>query len=237
MIVLDRKFKVGINDLLFSPFFLIRYYLYQSISENAGLLNGKMLDFGCGTKPYKHLFNHVSDYIGVDFEGGGNVYEKKDVEFFYNGHQLPFDDHTFDSALATEVFEHIFNIDEILGEINRVLKPGGRLLLTCPFLWPEHEQPWDYARYSSFGIKALLEKHGFRVIKQGKTGNYIVGIYQLFVLFIYYLIPKVPVLYHIAFLTITLPFSIVTGLLAIILPKKLLRKDLYLNNVLVVEKG
>jgi len=125
MKALDRKFQVGLYDFLFTPFFTIRYHLHKGVAANAGILQGKLLDFGCGSKPYQHLFSHINEYIGVDFEGGGNPYEKNNVDFYYDGHHLPFENQTFDSALATEVFEHIFNIDEILGEIHRVLKPGG----------------------------------------------------------------------------------------------------------------
>ena len=70
--------------------------------------------------------------------------------------------------LCNQVLEHVFNPQEFLGELGRVLARGGRLLLTVPFVWDEHEQPFDYARYSSFGLKALLEQHGFRVLQHRK---------------------------------------------------------------------
>jgi SAM-dependent methyltransferase len=69
------------------------------------------------------------------------------------------------------VLEHVFNPDDFLNEVNRVLKPSGKLLLTVPFVWDEHEQPYDYARYSSFGLRSLLEKHGFSIVKHEKVGG------------------------------------------------------------------
>jgi SAM-dependent methyltransferase len=233
---LSQKFLVSHWDLAFNPFYFIRDLLYRSIRAHANQLTGHLLDFGCGSKPYQHLFTHTKTYTGVDFEGGGNPYEKTRVDVYYDGKHLPFETNHFDSVLATEVFEHLFNLDEILQELKRVLKPGGKMLITCPFLWPEHEQPWDFARYSSFGIKALLERHGFQVVVQEKTGNYLLCVHQLIVLYIYYLIPKIPVLYHLLYLVITLFFTLLTLLLQLVLPKKLKRNDLYLNNVLVVQK-
>jgi len=67
-----------------------------------------------------------------------------------------------DGVFSSETFEHIFNLEEIIKEINRVLKKEGLLLATCPFLWPEHEVPYDYARYTSFAMKNLLEKKWIR---------------------------------------------------------------------------
>ena len=58
--------------------------------------------------------------------------------------------------MCNQVLEHVFNPDDFVREIARVLKPGGALLLTVPFVWNEHEQPYDYARYSSFGLRAFL---------------------------------------------------------------------------------
>ena len=72
-------------------------------------------------------------------------------------------------VVANEVFEHVFNPLDFLGVIKRVLRPGGMLLMTVPFVWDEHEQPYDFARYSSFGIKSVLEKNGFEIIAQRKT--------------------------------------------------------------------
>jgi hypothetical protein len=64
-------------------------------------------------------------------------------------------------------------------ESYRVLKKGGRLLLTTPFMWEEHEQPYDFGRYSSFGLRAILERNGFEIIEHRKTLNDFRAIFQL----------------------------------------------------------
>ncbi|MBK8311763.1 MAG: class I SAM-dependent methyltransferase [Chitinophagaceae bacterium] len=110
---------------------------------------------GCGSKPYKSLFN-VNEYVGVDYHGQGHSHENEQIDVFYDGVLLPFPDNYFDSVFSTEVFEHVFNLEEMILEIKRVMKPGAKILVTCPFAIPEHEQPNDYARYSSFGLKHLF---------------------------------------------------------------------------------
>lgn len=233
---IEEKFKISFWHIFFNPYFIIRGKLYQAISKHASKLSGNFMDFGCGTKPYQHLITKVSKYTGVDFKGGGNNYKNTKVDVYYDGHTLPFEDDTFDSSLATEVLEHIFNPDEILSEINRVLKPEGLLLITCPFFWPEHEQPWDYARYTSFGIKHLLEINGFEIVSQEKTGNFPLCITQSIVLYIYMFIPKVPVIKQILFLIFCFPFHVFGLLFNAVVPKRLRRKDFYLNNILLVRK-
>lgn len=233
---IEEKFLLGWSDIFHNPYYIIRSGLYNSIKYHASELKGTLLDFGSGTKPYESLFTQITKYVGVDFEGGGNDYKNRKVDVFYDGKTLPFDDNTFDNILSTEVIEHVFNPDEIFKELFRVLKPGGFILITCPFLWPEHEQPWDYARYSSFGIKHLFEKHHFEVIKQDKTGNTISGIIQMIVLYIYMFIPKIPVLKQVLFFIFCMPFHILNGLLNVILPGRMKRKDLYLNNVVLAQK-
>ena len=129
-------------------------------------LKGRLLDVGCGSKPYQELFA-VDDYIGLDIDNEA-MRNRKIADYFYDGTTFPFNDNEYDSVLCNQVLEHVFNPDEFLSEIKRVLKPGGRLLLTVPFVWDEHEQPHDYARYSSFGLKALIDKNGFNVIEYKK---------------------------------------------------------------------
>ena len=77
------------------------------------------------------------------------------------------------------MIEHIDNLDDILDEINRVLKAGGLFLITTPFVWNENELPHDYARYTSCGLTKLLHKHGFKVISFTKSCNYIEILYQM----------------------------------------------------------
>ena len=130
-------------------------------------LTGAVLEVGCGRKPYRARVA-ATRYVGVDVEteatrGYG------DVDVFYDGRTLPFATASFDGVLCSQVLEHVFTPEEFLREIARVLRPGGRLVLAVPFAWDEHEQPNDFARYSSFGLRALLERTGFNVVVQRKS--------------------------------------------------------------------
>lgn len=233
---IEEKFTISFWDIFYNPYYIIRSRLYKAVENNVERMHGSLLDFGCGSKPYEHLFAHVTDYKGVDFKGGGNNYKNTKIDVYYDGTTLPFDDGKFDNALATEVMEHVFNPEQILSELNRVLKPGGKLLITCPFNWPEHEQPWDYARYSSFGIKYLLEKNGFEIIHQEKTGSFFLCIIQMIVLYFYMLIPKIPVVLQLFFFIFCFPFYLIGLSLHAILPLNIARQDMYLNNIVLAKK-
>lgn len=163
---------------LFKSDYIVRKCIYDFIKENTHLIKGKFMDFGCGEKPYKSLFN-VKEYIGVDVKDSGHPKESKSADIFYDGHTIPINDNYFNSALATQCFEHIFNIDEIISEINRVLKPKGILLITLPLIWEEHEIPFDFFRYTEYGIKELLIKNGFDIISIQKSESYKNALHQM----------------------------------------------------------
>lgn len=224
------------NPNIIYPAYLTRNRLLKVIAENANDLQGVMMDFGCGSKPYKSLF-HVEKYVGVDFENPGHSHVKEQIDVFYDGKTLPFENNYFDSVFSSEVFEHIFNLDEILKEIHRVLKPGGKMFMTCPFSICEHEVPHDFARYSSFAIKYLLEKNGFQIIRQYKTGNNVETIYQLWLMYIHqHITPyvrKIPILRSVfRFVTYT-SLNCFALFFSSILPN---RQDLYLNNAVLCKK-
>lgn len=163
----EPSFPIG---LFINDFYIPRRGLYKFIKNNSGFINGKVLDVGCGLKPYKNLFGY-KEYIGIDVENEGHSHAKEDIDFYYDGKILPFENNSYDNAVCFEVLEHVFDPDLFLTEINRVLKPKGHLLMTTPFIWNEHEIPNDYGRYSSYGIKYLLEKNGFELIKHVKILN------------------------------------------------------------------
>ena len=219
------------------PFYLIRQGILKKIIPLSKKLTGNILDFGCGSKPYLQYFSHAQKYTGLDIHKSGHLHEDEQIDVFYDGKTIPFEDNHFDAVFSSEVFEHIFNLPEVLPEIHRVLKPGGKLLFTCPFAWPEHEVPYDYARYSSYGIKYLIEQQGFKVLEQHKTGHFFEVIMQYLIFYIFCLLPKKPsFLYYFFHQLFILPFLLFTLFISLIMPKKIKRKDLYFNNVLLVEK-
>jgi ubiquinone/menaquinone biosynthesis C-methylase UbiE len=168
-----KKVSKDFNPSIIHPLYIVRKNLYRGVAKYAPQLTGKMMDFGCGEKPYKSLFNNISEYTGVDYDGEGHKHDKEEIDIYYDGKTIPFPGNTFDSILTTEVLEHIFNVEDILKELCRVLKPSGKILITIPFAWMEHEAPVDFGRYTSFGMKSLLERNGFKILALEKTTNYI----------------------------------------------------------------
>jgi SAM-dependent methyltransferase len=162
-----EQFNPSIIGLFINPFYFARRAIYKNIKLYSENINGITLDIGCGSKPYAKLFN-TEKYIGIDIEVSGHNHKDSPVDIFYDGITIPFKDNYFDSIVCFEVLEHVFNPEGFLKEANRVLKPGGSAVFTVPFLWDEHEQPYDYARYTSFGLRHLFEKNGFLVLNNKK---------------------------------------------------------------------
>lgn len=226
-------FQPTLFGLFFNPFFIIRRGLYQKVALYSRYMRGRLLDFGCGSKPYKPLFN-VDEYIGTDIEVSGHDHTNEDIDVYYDGKTLPFAAESFDGIFSSEVFEHLFNLPDILDELNRVLKPGGHMLITLPFVWDEHEIPYDYARYTSFGITHLLGEHGFSVVASQKTTNYVATIFQMWGAYVYqHIFPKNKII-RIALTPLFITPITVFGLaLSTILPRNM---NFFHNNVLVVQK-
>lgn len=228
-----QSFQPGILAIFTNPFFFLRRGLYRHIKIQAKKLDGILLDFGCGRKPYKNLFQ-VDQYIGVDIEQSGHSHEISQIDVYYDGKTIPFTDGYFDSVLCSEVFEHVFEINDILLEINRVMKKNGKILITVPFVWNDHEVPYDFGRYSTYGIKYLLEKHGFRVISIDKSTNFFETICQLWVLYIYHLFKTKSAIWNSIFTLLFIsPFTILGIILSAVFPK---RNDLYHNSIVLAEK-
>lgn len=192
-----------------------------------------MLDFGCGRKPYRNLFINVSEYIGLDMQKTGHDHSLSEIDVFYDDKTIPFEDESFDAIFSGEVFEHIFNLEEVLDELYRVLKKDGKMLITIPFLWGEHEQPYDFARYTSFAIKYILEKKGFQIITAEKVGKATEAILQLYTTYLHSFFPRNNYLRVLLTLLFIFPIHFFGGLFTLVLPTN---KDIYFNNVVLVQK-
>lgn len=228
-----EQFRPTFLSFFLNPYYFIRRGLLEGIKSNAKEMRGKLLDFGCGNKPYKDLFI-VDQYIGLDISKSGHDHKDEDIDVYYDGKRIPFNDKYFDCLFSSEVFEHIFNLEEIIKEINRVLKLNAKILLTIPFVWDEHEKPFDFARYTSFGIKFLLEKNGFRVIDIKKSTNNIETIFQMWNTYLYQRIfPENKYIKFLLTLFIITFFNISGLIISKILPKDY---NFYLNNIVIAVK-
>lgn len=134
----------------------------------SNVTNSNILDFGCGDSRYKKYINDTNNYIALDIEISGHDKNNKNYDVLWDGNKLPFKNKKFELILMTEVLEHVHNVEKTLLEIRRVLKIGGKLLITTPFIWPEHEKPFDFQRYTSFGLKSLMNRLGFSIIYEKK---------------------------------------------------------------------
>jgi SAM-dependent methyltransferase len=226
-----QQFAPTFPGIFLNPFYLARRELRREIKAAAGALQSPLLDVGCGSKPYRNLFEFDS-YVGMDI-ASQTTEALKQADVFYDGHRFPFRDGQFKAVLCNQVLEHVFTPDAFIQEIRRVLAPGGLLLLTVPFVWDEHEQPFDYARYSSFGLKELLERHRFKVRTQRKLLANAGVLFQLVAVYVFKVLESRSAWVNLAVTAFLIAPITLFGLLAVVfLPRN---QDLFLDQLVIAE--
>jgi SAM-dependent methyltransferase len=131
-----------------------------AIAQAAPHAHGRLLDVGCGLKPYRGVFApYVTEHIGVDHPG--SPHPSSSVDIIASAYAIPLDDASVDTVLMTEVLEHLEDPHSALAESFRLLRPNGLIVLTAPHVWPLHEEPRDFFRYTPHGLRHLLAQAGF----------------------------------------------------------------------------
>ncbi len=140
-------------------------------------VRGRLLDSGCGNQPFRDWYAPlVEEIICLDAAPLPGV----DVVGFAD--QLPFADASFDTLFVTEVLEHVGDAERAVAEIHRVLRPGGHAIVTVPYLYPTHEAPYDFRRFTHFGLGGILERHGLEIVTLDAKGGGALLAAHLFVL-------------------------------------------------------
>jgi len=129
-------------------------------------LSGMVLDIGCGHQDIKKYLTHPAHYIGLDYYQTATEWYKSRPHIFGDAQSLPVVDAGFDHAILLDVLEHLPCPDDCIREIHRVLKPGGRLTLQTPFLYPIHDSPRDYQRWTIHGLRRLAANNGMSVERE-----------------------------------------------------------------------
>jgi SAM-dependent methyltransferase len=128
------------------------------LADNAGAVSGTLLDLGAGNQPFKVWYASLAEKCVA-----ADVAPAPGLDVLSMAAPLPFGSETFDTVLCTSVLEHVHDAEAAVSEIARILKPGGRLIITVPFLYPTHEAPYDFWRTTHWGLRSVLTRHGLEV--------------------------------------------------------------------------
>lgn len=142
------------------PTYAVRAPLARFLREEARRAHDdlgayRLLDVGCGQKPYEPLFApYAASYVGVDPVDNPRAELKGGVE------DLPVEDGSFDVVLCSQVLEHCDDPARAISELHRVTAPGGRLLLSTHGVQVYHPSPTDYWRWTHAGLEKVLRANG-----------------------------------------------------------------------------
>lgn len=162
-----------ILEFVLNANFLERKELWRYIQKFSKNFNGYILDLGCGTKPYIDLFE-CKRYIGLELIWGG----QNNADFFYDGNTFPFEDSSFDGLVSFQAIYQADNIENIMKEINRVLKINGKILISVPFIWFDGEKHSE-RKFSTHYTEKLFIDYGFEIIKREKTNPNLSSLFLL----------------------------------------------------------
>jgi ubiquinone/menaquinone biosynthesis C-methylase UbiE len=136
------------------------------IKHSIPYMKGVTLDLGAGSAKYKGLIQpRVSKYVAFDMEPGPHIDIVGDIL------ALPIESNTYDTVISTQVLEHVKKPWVMASEIYRIVKPGGHLILTAPFMIPYHAHPGDYFRYTKEGMIDLFTSLGFEIVECSSYGG------------------------------------------------------------------
>lgn len=215
--------------------YIVMYYLIEDLKTAIGkYANGQVLDIGCGNKPYEQLFaNKATGYVGCDVVQS----DKNKVDVICEATNLNFPDAQFDTVFSTQVIEHVNDPFKMMQEANRVLKQNGLVIVSAPFTWQLHEEPYDFYRYSKYGLKAMFEQKGFEVLEIKANGGKWAAIFQMNINMVYSTFNKKGLFVKLLKgLFINLHFTALLNRIAIWVDKKHHDELLTLNYVIIARK-
>lgn len=132
---------------------------------------GVVLDVGAGDRWIERWLTDGSCYIALDYPATGQDLYSARPDVFADAARLPFGDASIDMVVSFEVIEHVRYPEAALAEIARTLKPGGRACLSMPFLYPVHDAPHDFQRWTSHGWSRSAGEAGLEVVCVQPAGS------------------------------------------------------------------
>ncbi|MFN8094477.1 MAG: class I SAM-dependent methyltransferase [Vicinamibacteria bacterium] len=155
-------------------------FIVRDVQAALGGVRGRVLDVGCGGRPYEPFVEPGGRYFGLDAQRTAASVP----DAWGSAVRLPIADRSIDAVLCTQVLEHVPDPPAVILEAARVLRPGGRLILTAPQAWCLHEAPHDYFRFTRYGLEALCRSAGLAPELVRPQGGFGAGIGTSLIMFV-----------------------------------------------------
>jgi SAM-dependent methyltransferase len=164
---LSRLSNINI-DLNHSLYLHYKPYHDDLFKAIAAYSHGKLLDIGCGNKPYEEMLRpYITEYLGCDIVQSNTGC----VDLLCPANNIPVKDGSYDTVISTQTIEHVEDHQGLVNEAYRVLSSSGYFILSGPMYWPLHEEPYDFFRFTKYGFQYILEKAGFKIISTASNGG------------------------------------------------------------------
>ncbi len=220
---------------LLNQHYIVTHFIVEDIKAAIEkYAKGKLLDLGCGNKPYESLFvGKITRYVGCDIvQSSENL-----VDFICPANKLCFSDEEFDTVFCTQVMEHVADYQGMIEETYRVLNKEGIAIYTVPLCWELHEEPYDFHRFTKYGLKDLFESKGFIIELIKPNGGKWASVFQLWLNVLFstrrYSTFRSKI---IKFLFVNLRLIVLYNKFSIWLDKKYFDEILTLNYIIVAKK-
>lgn len=181
---------------------------FQTLSKRkflSDITHSFILDIGSGNSRYDRILKGGNTLVRLDYPETNRHYEVL-PDVYGDACRLPFLPAKFDAVFLFEVLEHIKEYDLALREVFRVLKAGGVLYISVPFIYPIHDAPNDFRRFTIYGLRHELAKHGFEIVEETQHGNSLITALQIlnlsFLEFVRFLYRKIKLVGYLAGLMI-----------------------------------
>jgi ubiquinone/menaquinone biosynthesis C-methylase UbiE len=236
-----NKFSDSFELTILHPQFIMKTHTNSWIKYSPKYLKGNLIDIGCGRMQYKSkIKKYISSYTSLDHPNISKLYKKGEkVDIIADAHKIPVKDKTYDSALMLQVLEYMENPPKVLSEVSRIMKKNSYLILTCPFLYPIHDYPFDRYRFTDIELKDLLQKEKFKVTKIIAQGGFIEFWIQSFL--VYWFKTAKNLKFVGILMLVPAPFMIILGNISAILLKRIsaiskVDKNFTLNYLVIARK-
>lgn len=158
--------ELGFSSSTIYSLDLAHKVIYRKINQNiTSWFEGWVLDIGAGRDLFRRSTNgRITQWISMDYD-----LRSKSIDIQGDAISLPFCNDAFSSVLCADVLEHLKNPGQAVRDIWRILESGGIIIVSAPFFLNLHEEPYDFFRFSKFGLQELFKQNGFEILSIERT--------------------------------------------------------------------